>query len=188
MFLTAKQANERLGSGKNLALRFAKEGTLVTPEKQVEKQALEPTYTITEKVITLPGKNKPNLSQEARTDIAIRTRLGESQAEIARATGLNTLTVNNIAQGKVKGIDEEKVERVIGEARDLALERLMSSLGLLTEDKLSGCSAKDLSVIASNMGRVVEKIQTKETQPDNINFIIYSPELKQERAFEIVEI
>jgi transcriptional regulator with XRE-family HTH domain len=185
MFLTAKQANERLSSEKNLARKFAKEEIGVGDLRDITPPT---THTITEKVITLPGKNKPNLTQETRTDIAIRTRLGESQVEIARAAGLNPLTVNNIAQGKTKGIDEEKVERVIGQARDLALERLMSSLGLLTEDKLSGCSAKDLSVIASNMGRVVEKIQTKETQPDNINFIIYAPELKQEKSFEVVEI
>jgi hypothetical protein len=64
----------------------------------------------------------------------------------------------------------------------------MASLGLLTDDKLTGCSAKDLSTIASNMGRVVEKIQDKVETPDNINFIIYSPELKQERAFKTIEV
>ena len=156
-------------------------GALVPDEK--------PEVIITEKVISLPGKNRINLTKEERTNIAIDARSGaNSQTNIARANNLQLLTVNNIASGKTKGIDEERVTRVIGEAKDLALSRLMSSLGLLTDDKLSGCSAKDLSTIASNMGRVVEKIQDKVQAPDNINFIIYAPELKQERAYDRVEV
>ena len=152
---------------------------------------LEPpvTNTITEKVITLSGKNRINLTRDERTNIAISARTGtQTQTELARANNLQLLTVHNIASGKTKGIDEERVKQVTNAVRDLALERLMASLGLLTDDKLTGCSAKDLSTIASNMGRVVEKIQDKAEQPDNINFIIYSPELKQERAFNVIEV
>jgi len=81
-----------------------------------------------------------------------------------------------------------KIEQTIVEVKDRALDRLMHTLGLLTDDKLSGCSAKDLSVIASNMGRVVERTSPKEERPDGLTFIIYAPELKQERAYDVVEI
>ena len=199
MFLTNEQADARLNSEKNLALRFGKSEQLNprSQERAIDPEGLpesltreaEVTHTITEKVISLPGKNRINLTKEERTNIAIDARSGaNSQTNIARANNLQLLTVNNIASGKTKGIDEERVTRVIGEAKDLALSRLMSSLGLLTDDKLSGCSAKDLSTIASNMGRVVEKIQDKVQAPDNINFIIYAPELKQERAYDRVEV
>lgn len=174
MFLNNTQAEERLKSSSNLA--------------NAEWLPKKPEVQIIEKVISLPGKNRVNLTKDERTEIAIETRTGEKQTVVARDRGLTQLAVHNITHGKVKGIDEKKVEETINEVKDRALSRLMTSLGLLTDDKLSGCSAKDLSVIASNMGRVVEKISPKETQPDNINFIIYSPELKQERAFEVVEI
>jgi hypothetical protein len=193
MFLTNEQADKRLSSENNLANRFSKNSNSVRanakiPEKQVT-EILNPEVIVTEKVITLPGKNRVNLSEEERNEIAIETRSGIiSQTESAKQRGLNVLTVHNIAQGKTKGIDEEKVNQVINTVRDRALDRLMHSLGLLTDDKLSGCSAKDLSLIASNMGRVVEKIQDKTEKPDNINFIIYAPELKQERSFDVVEI
>src|ERR1035441_432932 len=199
MFLTQDQAESRLNSEKNLALRFAKDPEkLLTcvkdPDVQADVQASRdpeslPTNTVTEKVIPLSGKNRVNLTTEERTNIAIQTRLGtQTQTELARANGLQLQTVHNITTGKTKGIDEERIKEVTNKVRDLALERLMSSLGLLSDDKLSGCSAKDLSVIASNMGRVVEKIQDKVESPDNINFIIYSPELKQERAFNVIEV
>lgn len=173
MFLTEKQAEERLASGKNLAnAEFLKSQSV----------------SVTEKKLILPGKNRINLKIEERNEIAARARTGESASSIAREKGITVATVTNIANGKTKGVDEEKIEKIIGEARDRALDRLMASLGLITDDKLSGCSAKDLSVIASNMGRVVEKIRDKVEQPDNINFIIYAPELKQERAYDSVEV
>lgn len=186
MFLTNEQAEVRLNSEKNLANRFARGNDKKVPEKVTEITQAE--VIITEKVIHLPGKNGINLSEEVRTEIATRARLGESQTNLASEFNITQANVSSIERGRTKGIDEVKVEETTNRARDLALERLMQSLGLLTEDKLSGCSAKDLSVIASNMGRVVEKINPKTVQADNINFIIYAPELKQERAYETVEI
>lgn len=201
MLLTNKQANERLNSEKNLALRFKKDNnssfqnevkpsSIISEVKPLISEVKpSPIISIDERTILSPGKNRINLTESERTEIAIRARSGsESQTQIARAMDVNVLTVGNIHHGKVKGIDEEKVEKVINQVKDRALDRLMQSLGLLTDDKLSGCSAKDLSVIASNMGRVVEKIQTKVETPDNINFIIYAPELKQEKSFDVVEI
>lgn len=206
MFLTQEQAKIRLNSENNLANKFSKiEPVRATfnpssSDQVSEELAKEPTeeplnsisstqHTVTEKVITLPGKNRINLTKEERTNIALESRLGtETQLELARAHDITPLAVHNIHTGKVKGIDEARVERMINSVKDRALDRLMASLGLLNDDKLSGCSAKDLSVIASNMGRVVEKIQPKEIQADNINFIIYAPELKQERAYETVEV
>lgn len=179
MFLNNTQVEERLKSEKNLANASWLPCNAKSPETQV---------TITEKTIHSPGKNGVNLSKEERTEIAIQSRLGESQVAIARDHGITQANVSSIERGKTKGIDEKKVEGVISSVKDRALDRLMTSLGLLSDDKLSGCSAKDLSVIASNMGRVVEKITPKETAPDNINFIIYSPELKQERAYDVIEI
>ena len=182
MFLSEKQALARLDSEKNLANRFGKKEVKILEEEK-------PQVILTEKVIPLPGKNRINLTKDERTEIAILSRAGtDTNRELARAFNIEEQTVSLIKNAKTKGINEEKVEETINIAKDRALDRLMASLNLLTNDKLSGCNAKDLSVIASNMGRVVEKIQTRTEAPDNINFIIYSPELKQERAYETVEI
>lgn len=192
MFLTNEQARARLGSEKNLANRFAKNPDGLDPDKLTEQVTQEVNETnstiITERVISLPGKKGINLSSEVRTEIASRARLGESQPSLAQEFNITQANVSSIERGKTKGVDEARVEETINFVKDRALDRLMASLGLLTDDKLSGCSAKDLSLIASNMGRVVEKIQTKEHTPDNINFIIYAPELKQEKSYETVVI
>lgn len=171
MFLTDEQAKERLNSEKNLANRFSS-------NRQV---------TIEEREILRPGKNRENLKEEVRDEIATRARLGEKGTSLAKEFGVTQGEVSAIKTGKVP-IDEEKVGKTISEVRDRALDRLMSSLGLLTDDKLSGCSAKDLSVIASNMGRVVEKTFPRSEGSDKINLIIYAPELRQEKSYNVIEV
>jgi predicted transcriptional regulator len=173
MLLTEEQANERLNSEKNLANRFSR-----SDEGRIE-----------ERVINRPGKEQGlgNLSPEAKNEIAIRSRLGESQVALANEFGVTQPTVSYIERGKTK-TDEEKVESAINQVRDKALERLMHSLGLITDDKLSGCSAKDLSTIASNMSRVVEKTIPRAEVDNKINLVIYAPELRQEKSFKTIEI
>lgn len=175
MLLTEEQAEERLNSENNLANRFGNSSR--APQ-------------VLEKVIKIPGKDKgsSNLSIEERTEIATRARLGESQGKLAKEFNVTQPNISSIERGKTKGIDEEQVEGTINKVRDKALDRLMTSLGFLTDDKLSGCSAKDLATIASNMGRVVEKTMPRAEAPDKINLIIYTPELKSEKSFNVIEI
>ena len=175
MFIDPDKAQERLDSEDNLANRFGK-------KEEVK---------ILEIPLRQPGKDRPNLSIEERTEIATRAMLGENQTKLAQEFGTTQENVSQIKNRKGhshSGIDEDQVEKSLGNVRDKALDRLMSSLGLLTDDKLSGCSAKDLSVIAANMGRVVDKTLPKSESSDRVNFIVFAPELKQEKSFNVIEI
>ncbi len=168
MILTKEQAEERLKNENNLANRFS-----------------------SGKVIDLPRKGKKkdegNLTEIERNEIAVRARLGESQQVLAEEFDTRPANISHIKLGKTKGIDEEKVEQQVNAVKDKALERLMKSLGLLDDDKLSKCSAKDLSVIASNMGRVYEKTTSqREASPTQV--IIYAPQLRDENRFKTIEV
>src|SRR5271155_2259706 len=101
MFLTNEQAEVRLNSERNLANRFSK-----FPDKQVPEKVTEITQAeviITEKVIHLPGKTGINLSEEVRTEIATRSRLGESQPHLAKEFNITQANVSSIERGKTKG-------------------------------------------------------------------------------------
>lgn len=173
MYISEDSARARLESENNLANRF---GNRNAPP-QVQEEALKQ-----------PGKDRSNLTVEERTEIATRARLGENQEELGKEFGVTQENVSQIKNGKVKGVDEDKVNAEIAKVRDKALDRLMTSLGLITDDKLSGCNARDLSTIAANMGRVVEKTMPKVESNDRVNIIIYSPEIKDERTFKTLEI
>jgi DNA-binding XRE family transcriptional regulator len=167
MLVDNDEADARLSSPLNLANRFSIRHELLKGKGRPDK--------------------KENLTQDERDEIAVRARAGENQTKLAKEFGISQPSISHIERGKSK-TDEVKVEKALNHVRDRALSRLMSSLGLLTDDKLSGCSARDLSLVAANMSRVVEKTIPKENTQSGINLIIYSPELKRESGFKVVEI
>lgn len=185
MFLTEEQASRRLNNESNLANLTAR---LESLEKPQESEVFIPE--VIEETIHRPGRKSDvkSLSQDESNEIAIRARLGERQETLAEEFNITQPNVSYLKNGKTKKVNEEVVDKVVSEVRDKALERLMKSLNLITDDKLSGCSARDLSVIASNMGRVVEKTMPKSESSDTVNFIVYAPELRQEKSFPSVEI
>jgi len=171
MHITREEAEKRLSSPENLARRFG------NPDEPPVKHI----------PIKLRGKDRVNLSWEDRTEIAIRARLGENQSKLAQEFNITQGNVSHIETGRTQGVDDSKVNQALEVARDKAVDKLMAALGLITEDKLSSSSARELSVIAANMSRVVEKTLPKDSG-GNINLVIYSPELRTERGFRKVEV
>lgn len=168
MEITQQQADERLKSTANLANRFS----------------------VIEIPIQRRGKKEgsKNLTPSVREEIAVRSRTGESQKSLANEFKTTQANVSNIEIGKTK-VDEPKVSSSVQAIQDKALERLMESLGLLDQDKMSGCNAKDLSVISANLAKVIQQTTPKEESKTNgTTVIIYAPEQRAEHTFKTVQI
>lgn len=192
MILDEKKAHERLNSPDNLANRFScrlrgydgNEGGATSQETPVPSRIHEVT-------LKRAGKDRPNLPEFCRTIIAVEARSGRNQSAIAAEFNTTQGNVSNIKRASPPSgkLDEKAAERALGEIRDRALERLMASLGLMSDEKLSKCDAKDLSTIAANMGKVVEKTFPKQDSNDaRININLFVPELRNEKQFKTVEV
>ena len=170
MIISRERADQRLNNPNNLANRF---GSRVTIEEMPRRGRKEGSV---------------NLSVEERTEIAIAARSGENQTVVAERHGVTQAEVSYIERGRVKNTDEAKAESELEEVRRRATDRLLASLGLLTDDKISGCSAKDISLIAANMGRVVMGTMPQQNNQAGINLIVYAPSLKSESGFKVHEV
>jgi hypothetical protein len=215
MFITEDQARERLSSPDNLANRFninaarqkrapeeAHAQETPSPETpdletnsaarpKIEDGKIEDgggVQPIEHRTISRPGQRRSWLPTTERTEIAIEAKLGERrQEEIAAAHGISQVAVAKIKAGE--GLqDEAGVEQALEIARSKALDRLMKSLGLLTDDKISALNAREISAVAANMARVVEKTMPDKDRQGHINLVIYTPELRSEKSFEVVEV
>jgi hypothetical protein len=139
------------------------------------------------------GRVGPRLTVEKRTEIAIAaktTGIGaprETQSEIAQRFGISRQGVAEINAGHGK-INNSSFDEALERARDTALEKLMLSLGLIDEERMSKLGPRDLSLIASNMAKVVERTIPDKVREGNINLTIYAPELRKESSFDVVEI
>jgi hypothetical protein len=151
---------------------------------------------ITHKKLGHAGRIGPRLSIEERTEIAIATKTSglsgkrETQEEIAKRYGISRQGVAEIAslQHGHGAINKVTLDDAMERARERALDKLMLSLGLITEDKLADCSANQLSAVAARMAQVVEKTIPDANRNAAINLIVYSPEIRKESSFNVVEV
>lgn len=215
MFITEEQLVERLKSPRNLANRFKSGSENATndswrptaaPEKEEGGTKTEESKClvslpaisrgITHKEIKRPGNCRPWLSKQERNSIALTAAQGGiKQKDIAIAYGVKDSTVSDIVNGtrRIEGgprsVDDEKVQAALDKVRERAIDKLMSSLDQITDDKVSGLGAKDASIVACNMSKVVKDTMPQEKAgPQQINLVVYAPELRNEKTFEVVEI
>lgn len=171
MLLSNNQAEQRLGSPRNLANRFGSSA---------------PTFI----TVHRPGRkaDTPNMDKIKQNEIALRSRLGEKQGALAQEFNTTQARVSQLERGKSNSLDEEKLHEQLSKARDVAVDKLLTSMGLITSEKLNKENAQGLSRIAANMARVVEKTLPKESSDNNVQVIVYCPEQRSESSFKIVEV
>lgn len=183
LLITKEQADKRLSSENNVANLINKD-----------------TGQLTIVPIKKGGGSKAgatHLSEEQR--ILIGTLANQDRVKtVAQTFSLSESHVKNLKHGRVDraGLEhkthEELKAAVEGkslEARDVALDKLMVAMGLIDTDKLEGVSAKDLSVISSNMSRVYQNTYAQQmADGQKINIVVYSPEMKKVNDYKVVEL
>lgn len=132
---------------------------------------------------------QPEFLREVEAGLIIQ---GEQGKDVAKAFETTPQAVSRYNNGK--GLDENgkiRMEERKGKARDKALDSLMNTLGLLDEDdgkKLKDLGAKDLSIVAGNLSKVVEKMDSKGNIGLHNTLIIYAPQQRKESDFEVITI
>lgn len=196
MFKTQEQVNERLSSKRNLVNRFGRQEVTesipeVIPSDNIPSPAQHPFEKRIE-IIPLhqPGNKhgKSKLSQDERNEIALRARLGEGQSVLAKEFKVSQSAIGEIEQGRTK-VDEASIQTKLDKVSDVAMDKLLSSLGYITQEKLDKSKATDLSTIAANMSKVVNNVRGKDV--DNgpkVIVQIYAPELKKETSYKTIEV
>ena len=81
----------------------------------------------------------------------------------------------------------EGVNDALERVRSLALDKLVSSMCLITDDKLNEASARELSAVAANMSRVVERTGPRESGA-NVQLVIYAPQQRKEESYQVVDV
>jgi hypothetical protein len=81
-----------------------------------------------------------------------------------------------------------KVEKIVDQAQVKAAERLLEALGLITPEKMENAKLRDLSAVAADMARILEK--TSDKAAPNIQqtqILIYAPRTKDEDEYKIIQ-
>jgi predicted transcriptional regulator len=134
------------------------------------------------------------LEKELIAHDAINT--SASQTEIARLHGVSQQSVSSLSRGyNTSGLDNRKVNEgvleVVESARErianTATQKLLESLETFIPQTLD---QKELPGAALKLASVVEKVQQgfNPSEKNGPRFIVFSPRMKAEEAFDIIEV
>lgn len=172
MELSEEQAKARLESPDNLANKMSKfrEGKKLSIDLE--------SHTAT---VNSTNKQLPRLPEKIRKEIEERALSGtERQRDIAKDYGTTQSLVSQI---------KKEAEARDSAARSTAVEKMMLAMGLITEERLEGLRAIELSRIAANMAQTISAVTPKQdVQAAAVNLIVYAPEIRDESKFRVVEI
>lgn len=202
MFKSEEQVNNRLNSDRNLANRFGSREVVPSPAQGPAQTNLDPLPQINPepekqtrpdnvetKILQQPGNRlgKRKLGIHQRNEIAVRARLGESQPVLAEEFGVTQATISAIERGKTK-VNEDIVEKQVDDVADLAMAKLLKSLGYIDNAKLSILDPVKLSVVARNMSGIIGNIRQKDDNGPQVMVQIYAPELKKESSYKSLDV
>lgn len=171
--MTDKELQERLNSPRNLANRFAK-----VPQ-QVSQQA--PSVSIVTETQSDSSQSEiqsdiPKIPEFLKTVMAIESVSGLPKRSLLKEFG--PLPSRPRSDNRVQNV------------RDLAVDKLMTALEYLDDDKMATCDAKGLTTVATGLGKIVETMTPKETiiNGQSMNLIVYAPQVREEKSYQVVEV
>jgi hypothetical protein len=172
MRIDAQEMERRLNSNKNLANKFSVSKSPVEPEKI--------------KVISIePEKRTPPADTNTRILAGTLSRQQPAK-EVAAALNLTIDQVYKAKNSKNPAVANGR-DAAISRVQELALEKTIQALGLMTDEKFFNANLKDLSIVAANMARVVEKTAAKESST-SIQLVVYTPEQRSERSYRTIDV
>lgn len=191
MLYTEEQSDVILNHGGNVSKRV---------EKHVEKTAVEPAVE-SNIIIKQPEKN-PNIGN--RTTFAEKVFLGTlagsgvSCSAIEKEFNISREQVNCYRNGRTNNLSNKhhvphpELEAAVKGSLDVVTEKavdlLMRSIGVITDEKLAKASARDASSIAANASRIINNCTPKEVSDNRVQIVMYAPRQKELREFDSIEI
>ena len=207
MFIDEKLADKRVDGDDNLVnlvLNIASRKTIPVPVPAENEPPVEETDSERELApVDVVGIVKPHYDGRHNgghnVDMELRHAAGllaqtDTIANVADVLGISKNTVAMAKHGaSVHGREntelKDRLDKDLSKVRDKALERLLSSLNLLDDDKMKKCNAKDIASISASMSKVVSGTLPKDAEQNvRAQLIVYAPTQINETRYDRVEI
>ena len=183
MFISEEELNRRLGSNKNLN-NSADLSSL--PESNKSKDSVDTTSL---------NKDVPKaffgFTSTLTPQVAVNSEVLKNIAASLVAQGINADSVSSelaVSHADIKSADQGKISKGLESVRELALERLLIALGIMTPDKFADASFKELSASVANLARVVQNTTPASVVDNRLQFLVYTPPVKTLADYEVIDV
>jgi hypothetical protein len=195
MKITQEELQRRLNSSSNLVNKISR-NNLSSSNSQLKHEQRDNERDKINEISNKRGNDEnnrnnagrkediPNAPPSLRLVAGILSHAENNSASVARGLNLTPGQVRYASDATASGetLTEKKVQ-------EIALNRLMDALGLLSLDRIENETPKTVSTIAANLSRIHSNLKPKESgNSNNMNVILYSPKVKNESDFECIEV
>lgn len=171
--------------------KFLKElERFVGKERQFEKPEFNQTGASRKKgSIEVPSAIRKVVQEESLVGTKskeLQKIFGVSQSSVsAYKTGQTSL---NPSSGKDSELVEHKAQ-AIEKIETQARSKILSALGLLTDEKIDAGDARDISGVAKDLSGVIKNLQPDAgTTSQPMQVLIYSPRKSKEEDFDVIDL
>lgn len=135
-----------------------------------------------------PRVNTPQVKEpEKRALIGALSAQGVKTKEICENFDVTPQQVRSARKSPKEEV-QNRIEDSLNSVRELALDKMLMALGLMTEDKFENANLKDLTAATANLSRVVERTNPRESATSGVQLIIYAPQQKSEQEFKTIDV
>lgn len=171
------------------------------------------SFVLREKKHSSPNRGKHglqgNIAGNERVSLFAQELIGtaahfDKRKNVAREFNVSETSVSNYKHGKIstEQVEDGKIlekqstdlkkgiRKRLDDITDLAAERLLTTLGLITDEKLETVQkVTDLTVIAKNLGSVIDKANPKESgNGQQVQVNLFVPGQMKEADFESIPV
>lgn len=123
-----------------------------------------------------------------RSIIGFQARF-DTAKNVAEAFDVAPITAHLAKESYSDPEARKEIKSKLGEVRDLALEKMLTSMGVVSSEKIKKLSVRGALNVVKTMAHVIEKTGEKDQNPGNTNIVIYAPQVKTESDFaNVIEI
>jgi hypothetical protein len=201
MLFDSDTAIERFNSSDNLLRKFNNEvsknespfAVLMDLDKTKE---FDRTEFLTEKLADGRRINTQSIEfTDAERSLGAALARIDTANNVAKVIGCTKNPIKNWKMGRTSDNSAmnpalvNETTRKLNNIRDVAMDKLLASMGIIDDESLAEINAKDASIIAANMSKVVERTLPKDAEGGpKVQVIMYAPQQTNIESFQVVEI
>lgn len=107
----------------------------------------------------------------------------EKAKEVAKAFDVAPITAHLAKESRNNPVVAEKIKSKLGQAHDLALEKMLVALNVISDDKVQDLPVTKALEVARGMAEIVDRTTEKSGMILGSNVLIYAPQVRSESDY-----
>jgi len=129
-----------------------------------------------------------NIPDNLRSIIGFQAHF-DTAKNVAENFGIAPITAHHAKESHGHRASRENIDSKLGQVKDLALDKMLKSMNVITDDKIARLTVKGALAVSKGMAEIVDRTSEKMPTPVGNQVLIYAPQIREDSDYrEAIEI